>query len=53
MIILIELSKLIKTAGILVDFAGWQPVGIYQVLNPKNQKMCLTKDVTFLNKSYG
>ena len=35
-----------------MGFADGHPVGTYQVLNPKTYKICLTKYMTFLNKSY-
>ena len=41
------------TAGIWVGFADGYPVGTYHVLITKTGNICLTKDVTFLNKSFG
>ena len=38
--------------GIWVGFAKGHPIGTYQVFNPKTKKIILTKDVTFLQKSF-
>ena len=39
--------------GIWVGFAEDHPVGIYCIYNTKTTRISLTKDVTFLNNSYG
>ena len=40
------------TPGIWVSFAEGQSVDASHVYNPKTMKISLTKDVTFLHKSY-
>ena len=41
------------TPGIGVSYAEVHPTGTYLVFNPKTKKIILTRDVTFLQKSYG
>ena len=41
------------TPGIWVGYAENHPTSTYQVFNPKTKRIILTRDVTFLNKSYG
>ena len=41
------------TEGIWVGFTGGHIVGTYHVLNPETHKISWTKNMTFLNKSYG
>ena len=40
------------TTRILAGFANGHSVGTYWVFNLKTQNICLTKNLTFLNKSY-
>ena len=39
--------------SILVGYAEGHPTGTYQVFNPKTKQVILTRDMTFLQKSYG
>ena len=41
------------TSGIWVGYAENCPASIYQIFNPKMKKTILTRNVTFLQKSYG
>ena len=38
--------------GIWVDYADGHPTGTYWIFNPKAKKIAITRDVTFLRKSY-
>ena len=42
-----------RTPGIWVGYADNHPTGTYRIFNPKTKRIILTRDVTFLNKSYG
>ena len=42
-----------STTGMWVGYTDGHPNGTYQVFNPKTKKIILTRDVTFLQKSYG
>ena len=39
-------------AGIWIGYNVRHPFGTYRILNPKTNKISLTRNVTFLNKSY-
>ena len=41
------------TPGIWIGYAKNYPTGTYQIFNPKTKRIILTRDVTFLQKSYG
>ena len=41
------------TPGIRVGYAQNHPASTYWIFNPKTKKIILTRDVTFLQKSYG
>ena len=41
------------TPGIWVGCADGHPTSAYWVFNPKTEKIILTRDLTFLQKSYG
>ena len=41
------------TPGICVGYSENHPTGTYRIFNPKTKKVILTRDVTFLQKSYG
>ena len=40
------------TPGIWVGYDKNHPPSTYRILNPKTKRIILTRDVTFLNKSY-
>ena len=40
------------TPGILVGYTDNHPTCKYRIFNPKTKRIILTRDVTFLNKSY-
>ena len=40
------------TPSIWVGYAENHPAGTYQIFNPKTKKIILTRDMTFLQKSY-
>ena len=41
-----------RTPGIWVGYAENHPTGTYWVFNPKTKCIILTRDLSFLNKSY-